>query len=112
MIPPAQTCDTARTVALEALNSHRNGIESATTTVRITTAVSKMIDLSLCKDGVPWLMRLTGLQIQHFSEVAYFGSAALDGVFHEKKPFRHGPAGIANLGSPDACPRTDHPLPA
>jgi hypothetical protein len=45
MIPPAQTWDTERTVALLALNNHSNGTVIDMTSVRITTAVSKMIDL-------------------------------------------------------------------
>ena len=44
-MPLAQTCDTARTVVLLALNSHMNGTVSETMTVRITTAASNIIDL-------------------------------------------------------------------
>ena len=46
MMPLAQTCDTARTVALLALNSHKKGTLIATTSVRITTAASNKIDLT------------------------------------------------------------------
>src|SRR2546423_9098457 len=112
MIPPAQSWDIERTVALLALDNHSNGTDSDMTSVRITTAVSKMIDLSLYNDGVPWLTLPTGPQIPHFSGVAYFGSGPRGGLFLKKNPFRHGPAGIANLGSPDACHRTDHDSPA
>ena len=44
-MPLAQTWETARTVALLALNSHMNGTDSETTSVRITTAASNRIDL-------------------------------------------------------------------
>ena len=44
-MPLAQTWDTARTVGLLALNSAMNGIASAMTSVRITTAASNSIDL-------------------------------------------------------------------
>src|SRR5438445_7064807 len=49
MMPLAQTWETARTVALLALNSAMNGTDSETTTVRITTAASNRIDLRYCK---------------------------------------------------------------
>ena len=44
-MPLTQTCDTARTVALLALNSAMTGADSETTSVRITTAASNSIDL-------------------------------------------------------------------
>jgi hypothetical protein len=66
MIPPAQSWDTERTVALLALNNHSNGTDSDMTSVRITTAVSKMIDLSLYNDGVPWLTLRTGPRYRTF----------------------------------------------
>jgi hypothetical protein len=98
-------------VVLLALNNHSNGTVSDMTTVKITTAVSKMIDLSLYNDGVPRLTRLTRPQIPHFSAIAYFGSGALDGLFPRKNRFRHGPAGIANLGSPRCLPSNRSPSP-
>ena len=45
MMPLAQAWETARTVALLALDSAMNGTDSATTSVRITTATSNRIDL-------------------------------------------------------------------
>ena len=44
-MPLAQTYETARTVALLALNSAMNGTDSETTSIKITTAASNMIDL-------------------------------------------------------------------
>src|SRR3979490_3076557 len=89
MVPAAQTCDTARTVGLPALNSHMNGTDTDTTIVRITTAVANRIDLRWCNDGfLPGFRRFAASQYR-----------TLRGLHNSapslRNPLRDRPAGIA-----------------